>query len=181
MSLSMYQASVPALLHMLNNLSAFLDKAAAFATERKIDEGVLLNWRLAPDMLPLGRQFQIASDFAKGTTARLAGIEPPKYADEEKTVAELKERIAKTVKFVQGFKPADIDGSEDRDISLIVGGQPMSFKGQPFPVHFAQRLSEIEVANQDGASPRNQRYLHPRSFRTGVFVCEVDEGCKLAI
>jgi hypothetical protein len=137
MSLSMYQASVPAFLQMLNNLTAMFERAEAFATERKIDEAVLLNWRLAPDMFALIRQVQIAADFAKGTTARLAGAQVPNYADEEKSFAELKQRIAKTVTFVQGFKPADIDGSEDRDITLSVGGQDMRFKGQPYLVHFA--------------------------------------------
>jgi hypothetical protein len=99
----MYAASVPTFLHMLKNLTAILDKAEAFAAERDIEPEVLVNWRLAPDMLPLTNQVQIAADFAKGTTARLAGAEVPKYADEEKTLAELKARIAKTVKFVEGF------------------------------------------------------------------------------
>lgn len=137
MSLSMYQASVPAFLQMLNNLTAFFEKADAFATERKVEEGVLLNWRLAPDMFALTRQVQIAADFAKGTTARLAGAAVPSYADEEKSFAEIKQRIAKTVTFVQGFKPADIDGSEDRDITLAIGGQEMRFKGLPYLVHFS--------------------------------------------
>ena len=118
MSFGMYQASVPVFLTMLANLSAILDKAEAFAAERKIEPEVLLNWRLAPDMFPLMRQVQIAADFAKGTTARLAGDEVPKYADDEKTFAELKARIAKTVKFVESFAPKDIDGSEGRDITL---------------------------------------------------------------
>ena len=137
MPLGMYGASVPAFLQMLKNLSAILDKAEAFAVERKIDPEILLSWRLTPDMFPLVRQVQIAADFAKGTTARLAGAEVPKYADEEKTFAELKARIAKTVKFVQGFSPKDIDGSEGRDITLTVGGQDMHFKGEPYLVHFA--------------------------------------------
>src|SRR3990170_6989523 len=123
MSLSMYQASVPAFLQMLGNLSAILDKAEAFAAERKIDPEVLLAWRLTPDMFPFVRQVQIAADFVKGTTARLAGAEVPSYADDEKTFAELKARIAKTVKFVEGFEPKDFDGSEGRDITLPVGGQ----------------------------------------------------------
>jgi hypothetical protein len=88
-------------------------------------------------MFPLTRQVQIAADFAKGTTARLAGAEVPKYADDETTFAALKARIAKTVKFVEGFKPKDIDGSETRDITLTVGGQDMHFKGEPYLVHFA--------------------------------------------
>ena len=137
MSLSMYQASVPAFLQMLSNLTTFFEKAEAFATERKVEEAVLLNWRLAPDMFALTRQVQIAADFAKGTTARLAGAAVPSYADEEKSFAEIKQRIAKTVTFVKGFKPADIDGSEDRDITLTIGGQEMRFKGLPYLVHFS--------------------------------------------
>jgi len=133
----MYQASVPTFLTMLKTLTAILDKAEAYAAEHKIDPEVLLNWRLAPDMFPLVRQVQIATDFAKGTTARLAGAEVPKYADDEKTFAEIKARIAKTVKFVEGFSAKDVDGSEGRDITLPVGGQDLHFKGEPYLVHFA--------------------------------------------
>ena len=93
MSLSMYQASVPAFLQTLNNLSAILDKAEAYAGNRKIDPEVLLNYRLAPDMLPFVRQIQIAADLAKGAAARLAGVEVPKHDDTEKTFADLKARI----------------------------------------------------------------------------------------
>jgi uncharacterized protein len=137
MSFGMYAASVPTFLHMLKNLTAILEKAEAFAKKRDIEPEVLVNWRLAPDMLPLANQIQIAADFAKGTTARLAGAQVPSYPDEETTLAELKARIAKTVKFVEGFKPKDIDGSETRDITLTVGGQEMRFKGEPYLVHFA--------------------------------------------
>jgi hypothetical protein len=133
----MYQASVPAFLKTLGNLSAILDKAEAFASARKIEEAVLLNWRLAPDMFPLTRQVQIAADFAKGTPARLAGVEVPKYDDNETSFAALKDRIARTVKFVESLKRADIEGSEDRDISITVGGQDRHFKGEPYLVHFA--------------------------------------------
>ena len=136
MSLSMYQASAPAFIQMLNNLSAILDKAEADARKRKIDPEVLLNYRLAPDMLPFLRQIQIAADLAKGAVARLAGVEVPKHDDTEKTFADLKARIAKTVAFVQSFKPSDIDGSEDRDVSLTLGEHTMRFKGQPYLVHF---------------------------------------------
>jgi hypothetical protein len=133
----MYQASVPAFLKMLSNLSAILDKGEAFAAEHNIEPEVLLNWRLTPDMFPFTRQVQIAADFAKGTTARLAGKEVPKYADDEKTFAALKARIAKTVKFVESIAPKDLDGSEGRDITLTVGGQELHFKGEPYLVHFA--------------------------------------------
>jgi hypothetical protein len=132
----MYQASVPAFVQMLTNLSAILDKAEAHAGNRKIDPEVLLNYRLAPDMLPLVRQIQIAADLAKGAAARLAGVEVPKHDDTEKSFADLKARLAKTVAYVQSFKPNDIDGSEDRDINLTLGEHTMKFKGQAYLVHF---------------------------------------------
>lgn len=136
MALGMYQASIPAFVKMLNVLTAILDKAEAYAAERKIAPEVLLNWRIAPDMYPLTRQIQLTSDFAKGAAARLAGKEVPKYADEESAFAELKARIAKTLAFVQGFGPNDIDGSETRDVTLTVGGQEIRFKGEAYLVHF---------------------------------------------
>src|SRR6188474_2771442 len=118
MSLSMYQASVPAFVQMLNNLSAILDKAEAHAKNRKIDPEVLLNYRLAADMLPFIRQVQVAADLAKGAAARLAGVEVPKHDDTEKSFADLKARLDKTVMFMQSIQPNDIDGSEGRDITL---------------------------------------------------------------
>ena len=121
---------------MLKNLDAILEKAEIFAKERKIEESVLLDWRLA-DMFAFTRQIQIATDFAKGTTARLAGAEVPSYADDDASFAALRQRIAKTVSFVQTFKPADIDGSEDRDITLKLRGEEVRFKGQPYLLHFA--------------------------------------------
>jgi uncharacterized protein len=136
MSLSMYQASVPAFVQMLNNLSAILDKAEAYAKNRKIDPEVLVNYRLAPDMLSFIRQIQIAADLAKGAVARLAAVEVPKHDDTEKTFADLKGRLAKTAAFVQSVQPNDIDGSEDREINLTLGEHKMSFKGQPYLLHF---------------------------------------------
>ena len=136
MAISMYQASVPVFLQMLNSLSAILDKAEAFAAERKIDPAVLLGYRLAPDMFPLSRQVQIATDQAKGCCARLAGVEVPKYADDETTFADLKARIARTIEFVQSFKPGDIDGSEERDITITAGSRELRFKGQQYLVSF---------------------------------------------
>jgi uncharacterized protein len=137
MSISMYQASVPAFLQMLNSLSAILDKAEVLAAERKIDPAVLLGWRLAPDMFALTRQVQIATDQAKGCCARLAGVEVPKYPDDETTFADLRARIARTIDFVQGFEPGDIDGSEDRDITLTAGTRELRFKGEQYLVSFA--------------------------------------------
>jgi hypothetical protein len=136
MTISMYQASVPAFLHMLTSMAAVLDKAEAHAAARKVDPAVLLGYRLAPDMLPLTRQIQIMADFAKGCAARLAGIEPPKYADDETTIAGLKARLEKTASFLEGLEQDDIDGSEDRDVTITVGSTPMTFKGQRYLIQF---------------------------------------------
>jgi hypothetical protein len=132
----MYQASVPAFLQTISAMSVILDKAQAHAAARKIDAAVLLGYRLAPGMLALTRQIQIMSDFAKGGSARLAGLEPPKYDDSETTIAELKARLDRTAEFVRGLERTAIDGSEERDITITVGGEPMQFKGQQYLVHF---------------------------------------------
>ena len=137
MTLSMYQASIPAFLRALSNLSAILDKATAHAALRKIEQSVLLNTRLFPDMYPLVRQVQLAADFAKGAGARLAGVEMPKFPDTEASFDELKARIKKTVDFLKALKPNQIDGSEDRDITIPTGGAPLTYKGQSYLVHYA--------------------------------------------
>jgi uncharacterized protein len=137
MALSMYQASAPAFLQMLSSLSAILDTAEAYAAERRIDPAVLLGWRLAPDMFALARQVQIATDHAKGCCARLAGVEVPKYPDDEMTFADLRARIARTIDFVQSFEPSDLDGSEDRDITITAGGRELRFRGQQYLLGFA--------------------------------------------
>ncbi|KAB2913445.1 MAG: DUF1993 domain-containing protein [Hyphomicrobiaceae bacterium] len=136
MSLSMYQASVPVFVQILTALSTVLDKAQAHAAARKIDPGVLLAARLAPDMFPLTSQVQIACDFAKGAATRLAGAKVPSWPDNEKSFADLGERISKTIDFVQAFKPAQIDGSEARDVTISVAGQAVTFKGRPYLIHY---------------------------------------------
>lgn len=137
MAISMYQASVPVFVRMFGNLSAILTKAAAYAEAKKIEPRVLLDARLAPDMLSLTRQVQIASDTAKGCGARLAGVDVPKYEDNEASFDELQARIAKTVAFLNGLRPEQIDGSEDRDISIPTRGQPLQFKALPYLLNFA--------------------------------------------
>jgi hypothetical protein len=137
MTISMYQASAPRFANALKNLSAILDKASAHAEAKKIDPAVLLGSRLYPDMLPLLRQVQIASDNAKGAVARLAGVEVPKYEDTEETFADLKQRIAKTIDFVSSFKPAQIDGSEEKDITLKLGPREVTWKGMTYLLGFA--------------------------------------------
>jgi hypothetical protein len=137
MSLSMYQASVPVFQHTLKALDAILDKAVAYATERKIDPAVLIAARLAPDMHPLSRQVQFSSDHAKGCPARLAGVPVPSFEDTENTFPELKARIHKTLDFIGSLKAEQIDGSEGRDITLKTRTRELSFKGQDYLLLFA--------------------------------------------
>ena len=132
MSMSMYQASVPRFVNILNNLTGILDKAQAHVDAKKIDVSVLTTYRLFPDMLPMTTQVLIACDAAKGVVARLAGIEIPVYEDNEKTLAELKARIAKTVDFIQSVTPAQIDGTEDKDIVTKRGDKETHYKGMQF-------------------------------------------------
>ncbi len=137
MTISMYQASAPRFINILNNLSAILDKAQAHAEAKEIDPLVLTTCRLYPDMFPLTRQVQIASDGAKGAVARLAGVEIPKFEDNEQTFAELKARIAKTVAYIQTIEPAQLDGTEDKEIVLTGGAVERRFKGMQFLLGWA--------------------------------------------
>lgn len=137
MTISMYAASVPVFKHILGSLSAILDKAEAHATEKKIEPDVLIQARLFPDMFTMRRQVLIACDFGKGTCARLAGVEVPKYEDNEQTFAELKARIAKTLAFISTLSAAQIDGSEERDITVQAGPNTLQFKGQAYLLHYA--------------------------------------------
>lgn len=137
MSLTMYGATVPAFLQTLTVMTNLLDKAAAHCAAKKIDPAVLLGMRLFPDMLPLSRQVQLVSDFAKNTCGRLAGVELPKYEDTEKTIDELKARIAKTVDYVKSFKKEQIEGSDTREVTIPIGGKPTTFTGEAYLVGFA--------------------------------------------
>jgi uncharacterized protein len=133
MTISMYQASVPVLVQFLTSLSAVLDKAAAHAEAKKIDPSVLLNTRLYPDMFPLVRQVRAATDHAVNAGGRLAGADLPTFANTEASIPELKERITKAIEFLKGLKPADIDGSEDKEIKITFpSGATREFTGQTF-------------------------------------------------
>jgi hypothetical protein len=134
---SLYRTSIPVFVRAFGNLSAILDKAAAHAEARKIDPSVLVNARLAPDMFPLSRQVQSASDTAKGCAARLAGIEIPRFEDTETTFPELQARVARTVAFLQGVQPVQIDGSEDRTITLKLRTREVSFAAPDYLLNFA--------------------------------------------
>jgi hypothetical protein len=133
----MYEASIPVFIRMLKNLAAILAKGATYAEAKKIEPTVLVNSRLYPDMFPLARQIQIASDAAKGCGARLAGREPPKFEDNEATFPELLTRIDKTIAYLETLKPEQINGSEQKTITLQIRKNTMTFLGMPFLLNFA--------------------------------------------
>jgi uncharacterized protein len=170
MSFSMSKASIPALEIGLNALSGVLDKAQAFATAKKVDPSVLLGTRLCPDMFALTRQVQIASDLAKNGMARLAGLEPPRYEDNETTIDQLKARLAKTVAFIKTLDTKKIDAATDREITFPLGPTNKGhMKGDDYLNHFVLpnvyfhltaayailRHSGVEIGKQDflGAIP----------------------------
>jgi hypothetical protein len=136
MSLSMHAISVPAFTRTLSAMLVWLDKAQAHADERKFDSVNYLGLRLAPDMLPLTKQVQIASDGVKGCVARLAGLEIPKWDDTEATLDELRTRIRKTLDFVQSVPAAQIDGSEERSVVMKMRSGEITFTGQSYLLTF---------------------------------------------
>ena len=136
MPISMYQASVPICIHVLKNLSAILKKGAAHAEAKKIDSAVLAGCRLYPDMFPLTRQVQIASDTAKGCGARLSGIEVPKFPDNETTIPELIKRVDKTIAFLNKLKARQIDGTEQKKITLEFPQLTLEFTGVQYLLGF---------------------------------------------
>lgn len=138
MSISMHAACVPVFVKQLGAMLNWLDKAEAHAEARKFDTAVYLGLRLAPDMLPFVSQIRIASDTAKGCVARLSGQEPPKFEDNEATLDELRQRIRKTIDYVQSVPASAIDGSEARDIVLPMRNRdPLHFMGEFYLKHWA--------------------------------------------
>jgi hypothetical protein len=136
MPLTMSQASLPVFEIGLNALMGVLDKAAGHAAAKKIDSSVVLGWRLAPDMFALTRQVQVACDQAKNGSARLAGVEPPKFEDTETTFDQLKERLTKTVAFLKTLDTKAIDASSDKEITFPLGPAKGQMKGADYLNHF---------------------------------------------
>lgn len=134
--MNFYDISILQLDRALNQLDHILDVGAAHAAEKKIEESVLLNMRLFPDMLPMSRQVMIACDMSKGCAARLAGVDIPKHEDNQTSFAELKARIAKVRAFITSFKPEQINGAESRELTLKLRGEDKVVKGQPYVQSF---------------------------------------------
>jgi hypothetical protein len=150
MSLSMYQASVPVFTHMLTNLSGLLDKAQAHAEAKKFEPAVLLSMRLFPDMLPFSKQVQIACDAAKLAVSRISGVEGPKFEDNEASLAELKERIAKTIDYLKSVPAEKLDGTEEKEVVLKLRGEERTFKARDYLLHFAQPNHYFHVSTAYG-------------------------------
>ena len=136
MSLTMHAATAPVFTQMLKNMLAWFDEAQAHAEARRFDAGNYLGLRLAPDMLPLTRQVQIACDGAKGCMARLAGLEVPRWEDTESTLDELRARIRRTQDYVAGFTPEQLAGSEVREIVVPTRTAELRFSGEDYLRHF---------------------------------------------
>ena len=136
MAISMHSASVPIFVRMLGNLTTWLDKAESHAAARKFDTSVYLSARLAPDMLPFTNQIQIACDAVKFGIARLSGVEAPKFADDEASLADLRTRVRKTIDFIQSVPAAQIDGTEAKDVVVPRRDGSMTLKGETYLKNF---------------------------------------------
>lgn len=165
MNISMYQASAPRLANTLKNLSVILDKAQIYCDAKKIEPAALIHFRLYPNMLPMKRQVQIACDTAKGAVARLAGVEVPKHEDTEETFAELKARIAKTIAFIESIKPAQIDGSEEKNIHLKLGAVEVDWKGMQYllghalPNFYFHVVTAYDILRHNGVELGKRDYI----------------------
>jgi len=138
MAFGMYAASVPVYQRQLDAISKILEKGSAWAAAKKVDEAVIMGTRMIPDMLPFSRQVQIACRFAEESTARLAGAEVPKAPENaEKTLGELRDRIGAVLSHLKAFTPGQIDGSEGREITLTIGGSPLTLTGAQYLTHLA--------------------------------------------
>ena len=177
MSLSMSTVATQSFLQTLTALSKILDKAAAHCAAKKIDQAVLLQTRLTPDMFPLVKQVQLVCDFAKNTMGRLTG-EPPKFPDEEKSLEDLKARIAKTIDYVKGFSTAEIDGAAEKDVTFPIGPQnTMTLKGAQYvvtvalPNFYFHATTAYDILRQCGVRNRQAGFfgadLTPRTASRG--------------
>jgi hypothetical protein len=168
MSITMYTASVPVFVRLLGNLSKWIDKAEAHAQAKKFDPSVYLSARLAPDMLHFTRQIQIACDGAKFCMARLAGVEAPKYEDNEASLADLKGRIAKTMAYIQSVPAEQVVGSEDRDINVPRRDGVLVMKGEAYLKHYAMPNFYFHVTTAYALLRHNGVELGKADFLAGL-------------
>ena len=162
----MHALSVEVFSHTLGNLALILEKAGANAAQRKFDTGVLLGARLAPDMLPLTRQVQIASDIAKNSVARLAGQEPPRFEDNESSIEQLRLRIARTIDFLKSVPASALEGSETRTVKVPLEERTLEFTGVDFlqrwaiPNVFFHVVTAYDILRHNGVDLGKRDYLN---------------------
>jgi uncharacterized protein len=165
MKISVQSQSIDIFTRALGNLSAILEKGAVYAAAKKFDSNVLVGSRLAPDMLPLSRQVQIACDISKNSSARLAGIDPPRFEDNEKTIEELRARIAKTIDYLKSIPAGAFEGAEDRDIKVPAGERTLEFKGLAYlqswalPNVFFHVTTAYNILRHNGVEIGKRDYL----------------------
>jgi len=165
MRVLMHALSVEVFSHTLGNLALILEKAGANAAQRKFDTGVLLGARLAPDMLPLTRQVQIASDIAKNSVARLAGQEPPRFEDNESSIEQLRARIARTIAFLKSVPASALEGSETRTVKVPLEERTLEFTGVDFlqrwaiPNVFFHVVTAYDILRHNGVDLGKRDYL----------------------
>ena len=165
MSLSMQSLTLPVFTHALTNLKALVEKGKAHAEARKFDGASLVNFRLYPDMLPFAAQIRIACDIVKGAGARLAGIDPPKFADDETTLEQLIARVQKTLDFIASLDPKAVEGSETREITLTSPRGTMKFQGLDYLLHFVlpnlhfHSATAYNILRHNGVEIGKQDYL----------------------
>ena len=165
MKISMYALSHGVFKKALTQLLFVMEKGVANAKARNFDTGVLVAARLAPDMLPFVKQIQLASDFAKNSMARLAGIDPPKFEDNETTMDELFARIRKTLEYIDSVPAALLDDSEDRDIKIPLRDRTVEFKGLEFlqiwalPNFFFHQVTAYNLLRHNGVDIGKRDFL----------------------
>lgn len=167
MKISVHAMSVDLLASTLANLSHVLDKGLASATARKIEPAVLLNARLAPDMLPLTRQVQIACDMSKLGVARLAGIDAPKFEDNEQSFEELRSRIARTIDFIRSVPASALESTEDRDVKVALRDRTLQFKGLEYLTRWVIPNAFFHVTTAYAILRHNGVDLGKTDFLTG--------------
>ena len=173
MSITLYHASVPPLVRALTNLKAILGKAAAYAEARKIDPAVLVAARLYPDMYPLSRQVQIATDMAKGGACRLAGREIPKFEDTETTFDELSARLDKTIALLRTFKPEEIEGAELKTITLTLHNNTLTFQAQGYLLGYVLPNVYFHVATAYAILRHNGVEIGKKDFIGGIDMADL--------
>ena len=167
--ISMYTASVPPMIRSLSNLRAIVEKAIIYSANKNIDPAVLVNARLYPDMYPLVKQVQIATDVAKGAVSRLANIEPPKFEDNESTFAELISRIDKTLELLHASTPEHINGSEENTIVFLIRDKTVTFQGLPYLLDFVLPNVYFHVSTVYAILRHNGVEIGKRDFLGNVY------------